>query len=82
MQDKFTEPVILSKLGFGYSDSRKRTECVYVAFVQFRPRPDAPPKMLTMALRAAMKPKAGEKENIELDAHMATAVAQIIRRFV
>lgn len=83
-----TSPVIISKLGDGYSDERERTEFVYVALVQFvDPRPKAegkPAKLRTvaMALRGAKAIGDRDREAIELDARMAAEVTEILRRVV
>ncbi|HBB30668.1 MAG TPA: hypothetical protein DDZ80_20820 [Cyanobacteria bacterium UBA8803] len=80
--------VIVSKEGDGATDLRQRTEAVYVANVQFiDPRPlelGASAQIFTfsMALRAgkALEPRDKDREVVELDARMATAVTEIIYR--
>jgi hypothetical protein len=84
--------VVISKLGFGRSGIRKRTELVYTAFVQFRDRhlsassanpsanpstDEAPLRMLAMTLVVA-----GDRAATELDARMAAEITEIVRRLV
>jgi hypothetical protein len=82
------EPVILSKLGFGRSDSRARTELVYVAFVQFydtRPRLKGNPAILrtvSLALLGANGNGDANEEARQIDARMAAEVTEILRRVV
>ncbi|AFZ11094.1 hypothetical protein Cri9333_0094 [Crinalium epipsammum PCC 9333] len=77
-----SSPVIISKLGNGYSDSNKRHEIVYIAFVQFIdqiPKLQGQPaklRTLSIALRGASNNLA------QLDSRMATEVAEIMRRLV
>ncbi len=77
-----TSPVIISKLGNGYSDSNKRHEIVYIAFVQFIdqiPKFQGQPAKLrtfSIALRGASNNLA------QLDSRIATEVTEIIRRLV
>lgn len=73
-------PVILSKMGFGRSSGRDRTELTYSCFVQFEYQGQL--KSLTMTLRAGKDLGDGDLEAVELDARMATEVTQIIQRFV
>ncbi|HBQ97933.1 MULTISPECIES: hypothetical protein [unclassified Roseofilum] len=73
-------PVILSKMGFGRSSYRDRTELTYSCFVQFEYRGQL--KSLTMTLRAGKDLGDGDREAVELDARMATEVTQIIQRLV
>lgn len=81
-------PVILSKLGFGRSDMRDRTELAYVAFVQFldkRPQTKGQPAVLhtlNMALLAANANGDAHEEARQLDARMAAEVTEIIRRYM
>ncbi len=81
-------PVILSKLGFGRSAIRDRTELAYVALVQFidkRPWAEGRPavmRTLAMALIAAMDLGDPDQEARALDARMAAEVTEILRRFV
>lgn len=83
------DPVVFSKMGFGYSDARKRTELTYVACIQFIDRlatshDHASPKLrsLNMTLRAAIDLKNPDREALEIDARMAATVAEILRRIV
>ncbi|HEY9626556.1 MAG TPA: S-layer homology domain-containing protein [Coleofasciculaceae cyanobacterium] len=79
-------PVILSKMGFGRSDLRDRTELVYVAFVQFvdkRPRAKGQPAVLhtvSMALLGANAAGDANAEARQLDARIAAEVTEILRR--
>lgn len=94
LQPFITSPVILSKLGFGASDSRARTELIYSAFVQFvdtMPRENNKPAVLrTLALTlrgAVQKNVAPDKRDLDeearvLDARMAAEVTEILRRVV
>lgn len=82
-------PVILSKLGFGISDSRSSIELTYTAFLQFidtssKSKKD-PSKLRTLAMTLRIaKQLAGDvnAQAREVDARMATAVAQILQRVV
>lgn len=73
-----SSPVIISKLGNGYSSSRNRYEYVYVALVQFVDEISKPAKLRTvsMALRGA------SRDAVQLDARMAAEVTEILRRVV
>ncbi|GEM_PF-507362 len=77
-----SSPVIISKLGNGYSSSRNRYEFVYVALVQFVDElakgEGNPAKLrtLSMALRGA------SRDAVQLDARMAAEVTEILRRVV
>ncbi|HEY9878195.1 MAG TPA: hypothetical protein V6D29_07045 [Leptolyngbyaceae cyanobacterium] len=80
-------PVIASKMGFGYSGERRRTELVYSAFVQFadmRPKvanEGAPPiRTFGLTLLAAKRLGDGDREATLLDARIAAEVTEIIRR--
>jgi hypothetical protein len=82
-------PVVLSKMGFGYSDQRKQSELTYTACIQFVDRlalsHDLPlPKLrsVSMTLRAAINLKDPVQESLEIDARMAATVAEILRRIV
>ena len=82
------EPVVISKMGFGYSD-RKRSELTYTACVQFIDRlatahDQSIPKLrsVNMTLRAVLDLKNADRESLEIDARMAAAVAEILRRIV
>ncbi len=80
--------VILSKLGFGRSDSRDRTELGYVALVQLidkRPRAKGNPGILRTVSMALLTTQAGGDANEEArqaDARMAAEVTEILRRIV
>ncbi len=83
------DPVVISKMGFGYSDQRKRSELTYTACIQFVDRlatsHDQPlPKFrsVNMTLRAALDLKDPDREALEIDSRMAATVTEILRRIV
>jgi hypothetical protein len=83
------DPVVISKMGFGYSDQRKRSELTYTACIQFVDRlatsQDLPlPKLrsVNMTLRAALDLRSPDREALEIDNRMAATVAEILRRIV
>jgi peptidoglycan hydrolase-like protein with peptidoglycan-binding domain len=89
LQYFISDPVVISKMGFGYSDERKRSELTYTACIQFVDRlaksPDYPsPKQrsVNMTLRAALDLKNPKQESLEIDARMAATVTEILRRIV
>ena len=79
-------PVIISKLGYGYSNSRNTFEITYTAFVQFIDERFKSGtqlgklRTLAMTLRGVTNP--GNNQWAELDARMAAGVTEIIRRIV
>ena len=82
-------PVVISKMGFGYSDQRKQSELTYTACIQFVDRlaksNDLPlPKLrsVNMTLRAVLDLQDPVRESLEIDARMAATVAEILRRIV
>lgn len=81
-------PVIISKLGFGRSETRSRTELAYVAFCQFidkRPRAQGKPGILrtvSMALLGVQAAGDANEEARQIDARMAAEVTEIVRRVV
>jgi hypothetical protein len=85
-----TAPVIISKLGFGRSSIRDRTELVYSAFFQFLDPHDcaksgnqaAKLRAVGMTLIGAKQLGNGDREAVELDARMAAEVTEILRRVV
>ncbi|GGA06483.1 hypothetical protein [Okeania sp. KiyG1] len=80
IQNSIKYPVILSKLGFGYSSSRKRTELTYTCFTQFEYQEKI--RSIAMTLRGARALGDFDKEAVEIDARMATEVTEILRRLV
>lgn len=80
IQNSIKSPVILSKLGFGYSSSRKRTELTYTCFTQFEYKEQV--RSIAMTLRGAKALGDFDKEAVELDARMAAEVTEIIRLLV
>jgi hypothetical protein len=81
-------PVIISKLGFGRSEIRNRTELGYVAYFQFvdqRPRAKGKPGMLRTVSLALLGAQTGGDPNEEarqLDARIAAEVTEIVRQVV
>jgi hypothetical protein len=81
-------PVIISKLGFGRSSSRDRTELVYTALlwlIDQRPQAQGKPAVLrtiAMTLLAARDLNDANQEATQLDARMAAEVTEILRRIV
>jgi hypothetical protein len=88
LKESIAAPVIISKLGFGRSGIRHRTELVYSAFVQFLDQhscasAESPEvRSIGMTLIAAKKLGDGDREAVELDARMAAEVTEILRRLV
>lgn len=97
LENAIASPVIISKLGNGFSDSRNSTEIVYVAFVQFldehlkAQQKPAELRTLAIVLRGAKpllekNPELMEQQKnqdaIELDSRMAAEVTEILRRVV
>jgi peptidoglycan hydrolase-like protein with peptidoglycan-binding domain len=81
-------PVIISKLGFGRSSSRNRTEISYVALLQFtdtRPRRQSKPAIqytIALTLLGAKGLNDANEEARQLDARLAAEVTEILRRIV
>ncbi|MBD0335158.1 MAG: hypothetical protein ICV62_06700 [Cyanobacteria bacterium Co-bin13] len=83
-------PVIISKMGFGYSSQRRRTELVYSAFVQFiDARPQAievngvaPLRSFGLTLLATKRLGDNNREATLLDARLAAEVTEILRRIL
>lgn len=89
LEDKISSPVILSKLGHGWSETRKVVETIYTAFAWFideRPKAQGkPPKLRTFAMTlkgtiSTSDEKEYEKEAVNLDASIAAEVTEILRR--
>ncbi|ABG50250.1 hypothetical protein Tery_0837 [Trichodesmium erythraeum IMS101] len=80
IQNSIKYPVILSKLGFGYTKSRKRTELTYTCFTQFEYQEKV--KSIAMTLRGAKALGDCDREAVEIDARMAAEVTEIIRLLV
>ncbi|NUN64395.1 peptidoglycan-binding protein [Pseudanabaena biceps] len=83
------DPVVISKMGFGYSDQRKQTELTYTACIQFVDRlartHDLPlPKLrsVNMTLRAVLDLKDPVRESLDIDSRMAASVTEILRKIV
>ncbi|MBF2077454.1 MAG: S-layer homology domain-containing protein [Synechococcales cyanobacterium T60_A2020_003] len=88
LSNSMRSPVIMSKLGFGRSTIRDRTELVYLAHCQFidqRPRAAGNLSMwrsFTLAFIAAKDCNDANQEARELDARMAAEVTETLRRIV
>ncbi len=75
--------VVLSKLGFGGSQTRNVTEIVYTAFAQFIDKQDpSQPKLRSFAFTLRTSQPTGEGVGIQVDTTIATAVTEIVRRIV
>ena len=90
LETVISSPVILSKLGHGYSEARKTVETTYVALVQFLDKRSQALGQLSN-LRSVSLTLRGVKvlqdtnhsgEAVELDARMAAEVTEIVRRVV
>lgn len=94
LDTRISAPVVLSKLGFGPSQLRQRTELCYTAVVQLiddRPKANGQPaklRTIALTLRAAVQKlnSSGNRDLDEearwLDARMAAEVTEILRRIV
>lgn len=81
--DKFiSSPVIISKLGNGYSNSRNRYEIVYVMLIQFIDELSESENNSTQLRSFALTLRGASKNAVQLDARMATEVTEILRRIV
>ncbi|NJK35167.1 MAG: peptidoglycan-binding protein [Oscillatoriales cyanobacterium SM2_2_1] len=69
--------VILSKMGFGFSNQRQQTELCYLAYWQ-----PEPARGLYMALRACCRLGNHEREAVTLDALMVAEVLELCRLFL
>ncbi len=81
LKDRLDHLVVLSKLGFGLSEERKRWESVYSAFVSFRERQTGRSHQLALALRGHHATE-GTRPAVELDSRMASQVALILQKVV
>ncbi|MDX2254586.1 MAG: peptidoglycan-binding domain-containing protein [Pseudanabaenaceae cyanobacterium bins.39] len=84
-----SEPVVISKMGFGYSNLRQRTELTYTAHVQFidhlaanQNMPTSKFRSIGITLRSALDLKDIKQEALEIDARMAATVTEILRRII
>jgi hypothetical protein len=88
LQNQIGDPVVISKMGFGRSLIRDRTELTYTAFVQFVDRlagnagEEGKLRSFCFTLRAAKQLNDPIQEAFEIDARMATEVTEIVRRIV
>lgn len=90
LTDAIASPVVFSKMGFGRSGIRHRTELVYTAFIQFAdPRPCTPNgsnqpvlRSLGVTMIGAKKLGNGDREATQLDARLAADLTEILRRLV
>ena len=80
IQNSIKSPVILSKMGFGYSSSRKRTELTYTCFTQFEYQGKV--RSIAMTLRGAKALGDFDTEAVEIDARMAAEITEILRLLV
>ncbi|WP_245824342.1 hypothetical protein [Planktothrix tepida] len=91
IQEVITAPVILSKMGYGNSETRQTVEACYMAFVQFIDPlalgngKSAQFRTLALTLRGVI-PVANfndcTPEALQLDARMAAEVTEIMRRVI
>ena len=85
LENAIASPVIISKLGNGYSNTRGTNEITYVAFTQFIDgrnidnNENGKFRTLAMTLRASVQPS---QNFVELDARIAAEVTEIIRRLI
>ncbi len=79
-----SSPVVISKMGYGRSTIRDRSELVYTALIRFIDKRTKPAKLRTMALslRAAKALDDEDEEARQLDARMGTEITEILRRLV
>ncbi|MBE9211743.1 peptidoglycan-binding protein [Plectonema cf. radiosum LEGE 06105] len=86
LEKTISAPVIISKLGYGYSSSRNTFEITYTAFIQFideRLKSSSQlGKLRTFAMTIRGVTNPGNGKWAELDARMAADVTEIIRRVV
>ncbi|MEB3356693.1 MAG: S-layer homology domain-containing protein [Synechococcales bacterium] len=88
MNTAMRSPVILSKLGNGYTTIRNRTEIAYLALVQFVDQrlkaQGEPAKLRTVAMCLLGARATGDtnQQATQLDARMAAEVTEILRRVV
>ena len=77
-------PVVISKMGYGRSMIRNRSELVYTALIRFVDKRTKPAKLRTMALsfRAAKALDDEDTEAQQLDARMGAEVMEVLRRLV
>lgn len=81
--DKFVNsPVIISKLGNGYSNSRNRYEIAYVMLVQFSDELSQTENNTAKLRSFALTLRGASKNAVQLDARMAAEVTEILRRVV
>lgn len=79
-----SSPVVISKMGYGRSMIRNRSELVYTALIRFIDKRNKPGKLRTMALslRAAKALEDEDAEAQQLDARMGAEITEILRRLV
>ena len=81
--DKFiSSPVIISKLGNGYSNSRNRYEIIYVMLIQFTDELSQTENNSAKLRSFALTLRGASKNAVQLDARMAAEVTEILRRVV
>lgn len=77
IQNSIKYPVILSKMGFGYSSTRQQTELIYTCLTQFEYQEKV--RSIAMTLRGARALGDFDREAVEIDARMAAEVTEILR---
>lgn len=77
-------PVVISKMGFGMSTIRNRSEMLYTGLIRFIDKRTKPAKLRTMALtlRAAKALGDEDEEARQLDARMGAEITELLRRLV
>ena len=77
-------PVVISKMGFGRSTIRNRTEMIYTGLIRFIDKRNKPAKLRTMvlSLRAVKGLDDEDEEARQLDARMGAEVTELLRRLV
>ena len=77
-------PVVISKMGFGRSEIRDRSEIVYTGLIRFIDKRTKPAKLRTMALtlKAAKALDDEDEEARQLDARMGAEITELLRRLV
>jgi hypothetical protein len=82
LEQLISSPVIISKLGNGYSNSRNRYEIVYVMLIQFGDELSQSESNSTKLRSFALTLRGASKNAVQLDARMAAEVTEILRRIV
>ncbi|MFB2938239.1 hypothetical protein ACE1B6_23575 [Aerosakkonemataceae cyanobacterium BLCC-F154] len=77
-----SSPVIISKLGNGYSNSRNRYEIAYVMLIQFTDELSQTENNSAKLRSFALTLRGASKNAVKLDARIAAEVTEILRRVV